>query len=259
VKNIERLIEMLSIVAPFIRMFLALQMFTASLANAESVNLVTGNDYPPYADENLPARGMTTELMNAIYTALDDTAKFSFRPWKRGDSETLKRKFLGTFPYIKSAKREAEFLYSDPIFTYTTEVFASSNTQFSANSLADLEGKTICNALVYVNSIEVEVMLTHNRMIRLSQSLTIDHCFTMLDAAGVDIIESSYRFAKASMLKMGYENSRFRTLGVSKGQTILHFIVPKSNPNAEQEINRFNAGLTRIKSDGTFDKILSKH
>lgn len=72
---------------------------------AEQFALVTGEDYPPFADPRLPGGGLATILVRQVVAALGATARVDFLPWRRGYEDTLRGRYDGTFPYVRTPER----------------------------------------------------------------------------------------------------------------------------------------------------------
>lgn len=83
---------------------------------AAPLALTSGNDYAPFADQDLPGGGLATRVVRAVFERLGEPIRIDWLPWKRGYALTLEGRYAATFPYIHSPEREALFHYSEPIF-----------------------------------------------------------------------------------------------------------------------------------------------
>ena len=98
---------------------LTISLLLSGLASAAPVQLVTGDDYAPFTDRELPQGGMLTELVQQALLQAGHQPKLSWLPWKRGYQATLRGQFDVTFPYLKTAEREADYLFSAPLYEIT--------------------------------------------------------------------------------------------------------------------------------------------
>jgi polar amino acid transport system substrate-binding protein len=78
---------------------LALAYGLAMPAQAATLDIVTGNDFAPYADEKLPNGGFATDLVREVIKKIGTETNIRFLPWKRGYELTTSGETLATFPY----------------------------------------------------------------------------------------------------------------------------------------------------------------
>lgn len=93
-------------------------------SRSEALSLVTGNNYLPYSDEELPKGGLATKVVLQILRHADiDHDEPEFRPWVRGLTETESKNYDATFPYARTSEREEVLLYSEPFLSVTNTFF----------------------------------------------------------------------------------------------------------------------------------------
>lgn len=226
----------------------------AAPAMAQTVTIATG-DYAPFVAGNLPSGGVTAEIVSASFKAQGLTASYEYMPWRRGYEEARHGTYAGTFPYLRTADREALFLYSEPIISDRLRLF----TRRQDLNNKDWAGKTLCVPNGYDVS-AVQDFIVRNRL-TLERPSEMSNCFKMLDAGRVALIWSSEAVAD-SIIKASFESGtpRFATLSYAMpSDENYFFIVSKSRPDASELMSRFNAGLQAIKSDGAYARILKRH
>lgn len=219
---------------------------------AESVALAVG-EYAPFVAEKLPAYGMTAAIVSAVFKTQGIDVRYSFLPWKRGYEETKVGKYVGTFPYLKTSLREAEFLYSKPIYTDHFRLFV----RHGSESQVDWFGKSICIPLGY-DSTQIQHFTDANKM-RLEHPPDISNCLKMLELSRIDAVWVSELVAANTARVMFGKNAQVYPLEISlTDENKYYFIVSNTLPGAKEWIKRFDAGLKQIQSDGTYAKILQR-
>ena len=102
-----------------------------ALASAAPVQLVTGDDYAPFTDRELPQGGMLTELVQQALLQAGHQPKLSWLPWKRGYQATLRGQFDATWEKyyqtavdsgLEAAVKESADLLADKWETATEEL-----------------------------------------------------------------------------------------------------------------------------------------
>lgn len=230
----------------------------ATQAGAAELNLVTGEDYAPYTGAQLPRGGLMTEVVRVAYAAAGDTAVIAFQPWLRGLSGMAAGRFDAAFPYRRTPEREKHFLYSQPLRTVAVRPMVLRDAPWQAKTLDDLEGRRYCLPLGYALTNGIR-RLTEAGRIHRSQPDAMRRCLQMLDAGRIDFVpmdpDRGLWFARDVL---GDDKAvRFETLLLS--QASLHVIFPLGNLKSLDRLNRFNEGLARIRADGRYDSIVSKH
>ena len=130
------------------KFFLVLSLLFSLNSYAKSVDLTTG-EFLPFVGSNLHNGGLASEVVTQIFSEMGDQAFISFRPWKRGFSETLSGKYLGTFPYSKNNEREKILYFSNPIYELEEQFFTKKSANIIYKQEQDLLNLRICKPLGY--------------------------------------------------------------------------------------------------------------
>ncbi|OYU45795.1 MAG: hypothetical protein CFE44_05620, partial [Burkholderiales bacterium PBB4] len=88
-----------------LRLFIALWCCTWGVVFAQPIELVSGNDYAPYAGSKLEDGGLTTALVKRAFKQMGDEVTVAWMPWAQGYAEAKKGKFSATYPYAKTEAR----------------------------------------------------------------------------------------------------------------------------------------------------------
>jgi len=228
---------------------IALALLPAS-THAESAKVAAG-EYAPFVTQQLPEDGVTAAIITAALKTQGVNVSYDFLPWKRGYYEAELGKYIGTFPYLKTAERELAFLYSEPIYADQFRLFVRKSEEKERGWL----NKSVCIPLGYDTS-KIEKFTTENKM-TLERPSEITNCFNMLDAGRVDAVWASELVGAETAKTLFGKNSRVHPLDlILEGNTKYYFIVSKRVPDADKWLARFNTGLKQIQKDGTYKKIL---
>ena len=242
-----RLVIALS-VAPFVAPF---------WAAAEGVTVLTGNDYPPFADETLPEGGLATDVVRRVFAQMAEPVEILFRPWERGMVETQAGKYLATFPWSYNAEREKTLAYSDPLYTFSQYYFTREDASFRGITEGDLQGARFCLALSY-NTSGLDEMVEAG-VITLVRPQTLSNCFQMIAAGRADVVRTNDRIAWTTIDNLGLDRGVFHMIEDPVRTSIQHVLFSRAHPETERLLAGFNATLEDMKASGAIDEIMAKH
>lgn len=227
-------------------------------AMAQTVALVTGPNYAPFTGEQLPEGGMATELVRAVYKAEGQDATIVFQPWKRGAEGTAKGEFFATFPYVRSAEREQEYLFSASMFDVRQLVYVPADSTLKFDTAADFKGKTACAPLGSAPPPEIKSMIDAGD-VKVQSPADMNGCFRVLAAGRVDFYIINEFNGRAALKELGITPDQVRAEPKPFAETSQYLIIGKGTPGAAAGIVRFNDGLTKVRASGDYDRIVRKH
>ena len=238
------------------KIILVLALLLPLNSYAQTVNLTSG-EFPPFVGSNLENGGLATEIVSRIFNELGDQAIISFRPWKRGYSETLSGKYSATFPYSKNKEREKTFFYSNPIYELEEHFFTMKSANINYTKTYDLTDLRICKPLGY-NLFGLK-KLSEDNVISLASPKSMGHCFKMLATKRVDMVLTNEATGWEYVEKLFDNPNQFSMAEKSYIKIGHYFITPKNNQQAEAMIREFNKVLETLKISGEIDLIKNKH
>ena len=227
------------------------------LASAKTIPLVTGNEYAPFTDENLPQGGMITEIVVRAFQAIGDEPSIAFRPWKRGYEETKKGLFAATFPYIKTEERLQSFYYSQPINTVYTRIFVTKDSPIK--HLEDLRGRRICVPLGYGVSKSLDTLLAKDNLSQEQNPVDLSGCLKMMMLNRKDFFIINEINGWITIQDTFHTKENFRTLEPVFEEETHHLIFSKDYPDVETIIKQFNHALDKLRDQGILQQITYKH
>ncbi|MDX5373134.1 MAG: transporter substrate-binding domain-containing protein [Pseudomonadaceae bacterium] len=226
----------------------------AGLVDAAPLKLVTGDQYPPFTGRSLPDGGMLTELVLRALQETGQQPQLAWQPWKRGYLATLRGQYDATFPYLPSPQREAEFLFSAPLYETTQKLFSRSEDQLEADHLA---GKRLCLPLGWQPPEPLLALLASGQLQR-HEPQDLATCAKLVALGRDDFFVADDLLGQQALRHAGV-HSRLRQSQTTLARNRLHLIVPRNRPGAQALMDSFNAGLQRLRDDGTYAQIVQKH
>lgn len=236
--------------AILLTLLLILLATVAIAADGESaerrvVQLVTGDNYPPFVDRDLDGGGwVTTKVVSALENAGFHVAPLRWWPWKRGLEETRAGQTDGTFPWGYTDERARDVLYSKPLFFNSAHAWIRMGSNVSAESASQTG---FCLPLGYAEFGRTRELVEKYPGSRVSVS-TMTQCFRMLSTQRTDMVISTPNDADAAMKDAGLDPGAFERLEPHMHRITYHFIVARNRPYAADIIRAVNAGFDTIDS-----------
>lgn len=237
---------------------LTISLLLSGLASAAPVQLVTGDDYAPFTDRELPQGGMLTELVQQALLQAGHQPKLSWLPWKRGYQATLRGQFDATFPYLKTAEREADYLFSAPLYEITQRLFSRVDDALEPDKLEQLAGRRICVPLGWQPAPRVSELLAAGKLL-VHQPQDLTACARLIDMGRDDFFIADSLLGERAINLSGVSHQRFHISRKAVGSHTLHFLVPRKRADAQQLLDEFDGGLRRLRDSGEYQRILDAH
>ena len=236
---------------------------TPAPAPYTGLDLVTGNDYAPYAGEDLPGGGLVTELVRQAFAVGGRRYDVRFMPWKRGYDGVVLGRFLATFPYVRTPEREREVLFSDPVVEVRQFVYLSKRSTMEihgggdSGGVTDFRGRTVCQPAGYALPAELEDLVQLGRLTRHTPS-DLGACMRMVATGRADALVIDEHSAAAAIARAGLAEE-IRVSEQPFAVVTLHLVVGRATPGAEAMVAAFNDGLKTLKQQGVYRRLLAAH
>ena len=220
------------------------------------VDLVTGNDFKPYADETLPEGGMITEIAVTAFSDLGYDPIVDFLNWPSGYDLTKRGKFAANWAWAPTAEREADFFYSDALAEDLTFAYWHVDRPQSFKEIDDIKGYRICRAVDYYT--EFMDHLIESGEIELTQPKDINECWRGLVDGSFDFVIQAEFASAAQHAELGLTDEIVRSDTVVSKQSY-HAIFPKSISESEQLRDDFNGAVQKMQETGVLNEIVERH
>lgn len=236
-----------------------LLLIVATNSFAQTLKLNTGNQYPPFSDQEILNGGIATQIVKKVFTQLGYDTQIDFLPWKRGYKRAKENVYLGTFPWVKNEKRAKDFNFSRPIITTQALYFVRKDSAINAFNQQSLQGKILCRPIGWNISPHSQPLID-KKIIEVFRAPNLENCFKMLALDRVQIIRSNVHTGWFTIKKLFALTDEFRTLSETEIETYqLHLLISKSNPDSEQWIARFNKTLDKLEQEGFVQEVVKMH
>ena len=236
---------------------MTLLCFGAQTALAESIDLVSGNDYAPYAGNKLKDGGLTSALVKKAFTEMGDETTVTWMGWSRGYAEVKRGNFSATYPYTKTDARAAEMLFSDPIVSIKERVYVKKGfLKLDSDSMDVFAGSTMCLAAGGEPHPKLVDLFRSGKLKRLAPS-NVSGCIDLVNAGLADFFVLEERLIKAALKGTGLPESAIVLAKMAPlSETHLYLVAPKIDELSAELIAKFNHGLQKMRADGSYDAIV---
>ena len=249
---------MVSAYRSFVKLLLwvaTLLMCLALPARAQDLRIVT-EEFPPYNySDNGLAKGLSSEVVQAVLAETGLTAEFLFLPWARAYLTAQNTKNTVIFSIGRIPEREDLFEWIGVIAPYNTSLYKlASRTDLTIESLSDAKDYSIG---VSVEDVIYQYLKSQN--------------FTNLDIVGEDILNIR-KLALSRLDLIAFDEAAFQYYldledidpalfdRIYRLDDISGGLYMAINKDSDPElIQSLKGGLEAIKADGTYEQILNRH
>lgn len=243
----------------------------APVSNSGEIKILTGSDYPPYADNGLEEGGFSHALINRamlfsgapadfridvindwnahLQPLIEDGAYDLGFPWFRPDCDQYEK--LGE----RSRWRCDNLRFSEALHEVVVTFFARSDVARSIQDPEDAHGMKICRPRGYFTH-DLEVMGLVPPTIVMVAGANPKDCFERLIDGEVDLVTVNADTSDDMITELGISGQVGEVLNLASVQT-LRAVGLKSNPRTRILLLRLNKGLGGLREDGTFRSLAS--
>jgi polar amino acid transport system substrate-binding protein len=235
-----------------------LSLLLCASARAEVLHLATGDDYAPFTGKALAGQGMLTQVVRAALAEQGMAMTLDWLPWNRGYLKARRGEYDATFPYVRSAEREAEFLYSAPIYLSEQYLFSRAGDAIEFADLPAMTGRRLCYPLGWQPAAMIQQLIDKGILLRHSP-LGLQECARLLLLQRDDLFIADRHLGNSALRSIGAEPSAFHRSQAAFERNTLHFIVSRQHPRAAELIERFDRGLQALKASGDYQRLIKRY
>ena len=247
-------------IRPF-RTFLAmvaggLAVLHAGTARAVAVSIAGCENYAPYSDAALPNDGFANDLTAQIMRRAGYEVSVAMLPWIRALDGTE----TGQFDILPSAwfteERGRALLFSAPIATSRLVFVKPADSPFEFRTIEDLRGLTVGT----VSGYSYDPAFLASPLFQRPAVTDILLNLRMVAARHIDLTlddELTLRFIINSRAPELAPLLSLTRGGLSEQPLFVTF--SKKRPDAAKLLATFNAGLARMRADGSYRQLLVQH
>jgi polar amino acid transport system substrate-binding protein len=238
-----------------IRIVLLLSLLMVSALQAQSLRIVTENFAPYNFQVGNEAKGLSSEVVQAVLKQIELQASIEFYPWARAYETAQTEKNTLIYSIARIPEREALFHWVGAIAPYNSSLYKlKSNKSIQVNSIDDAK-----KYQVGVSLNDVTVAYLHRHHFTSLKTVSRDVLNIRLLAKNrIDLIayeEASFVYA---LQEEGLDASLFERvyrLDEISDQLYMAF----SLGSDAELVSAFKGGLEIIKMNGVYDKIQLKY
>ncbi len=221
-----------------------------------TIKFATG-EWPPWVSEAMSGGGVSAEIVTAVVLEMGYRAEFEFVPWKRAYQIVENGDAWATFPVAYTEKRASTFNYSGVIGVSEYRIFRYGDrvTDAAWNNIEDLKPYKLCGAFGFFY-----IDMFKRAGLDLELARTEDLALKMLVNERCDILPMNKLVGWFRIDKI-YPGQRdnFSVAGKLVIETHdLYIMASKTYPGTNELLEKFDAALARIKSNGTYQRIMDQ-
>jgi len=239
---------------------LGLQLLIACFVSAEqevapsfqSLKLATGDNYFPFADQNMPHNGWSAMVVGAVFKKLNRQAQINVLPWPRAYRWTKEGKYDAVFPYVYTEKRAKDMLYSQPINRIEVKLFVMAESDIK--HVSQIHGKRFCMPKGFDFNPGPNHPLFRYKLIR-TQAQGTSGCLNQVYKNWADLGFINAFYNQTIINKhFGFEH-QIRIFPETVASVPLYLLVSKQHANAELLIQQFDQALKQLQDNGELNLI----
>jgi len=220
------------------------------------LTIVTGNDYAPFTDSDLPDGGLFTDLVRTAMGRSGYDAEIEFLPWDYALRATEKGTFKASFPWYDTAERRSALWYSRPVYEVLVVVYHKTGAPLEFEGIDDLDGLNLCRPAGYFDD-DIREKVEAGQIIRTAPE-TPANCFEMLVEGDVDVVSLSAMVGNGEIIKLGFDEE-VEVADTPLAIRPLHIVYPKFDPRSRGTLGKIDRELKLMDEDGTTAAIIEKH
>ncbi|RDH43425.1 hypothetical protein B9G39_08215 [Zooshikella ganghwensis] len=222
-----------------------------SAANESNTIVLTVMDYPPYHSLSMEQFGPIPRIISAAISLSGYSLELKFVPWNRAIEEAKTGEQVdGIMGVWYSEERTKYFLYSDPVMTNKWSLIKKNGTAIDLASsnyrLGTVRGYYIPES-VKNKGYDIELVADDEKNLQKLFSGRIQ--LTLLDENYLNYL---------IRVKHHRYKGAFTIIKPPVAMMTQYIAISKKTVDPEQKILVINHGLKKIKSSGTFDKIIKQ-
>lgn len=233
---------------------LVLQMMAAASAS-ETVRLAVG-EWAPYTSDTDPEGKMLEKVTRQAFALEGIHVEYAYFPWQRSYLLAANGDFDGTMPWNKTDARLKDFYFPKTSLLKDENVFFHLKTvPFDWATLEDLKRYRVGVTIGFK-----EEAIYKSKGIPADMVNSEELNFRKMRVGRIDVYQTSKRVGYVTLKKtFGHQDASLFTHHpkiVSESEFFILF--SKATQRGQYLADRFDAGLKKLKANGTYDKILAE-
>jgi polar amino acid transport system substrate-binding protein len=223
-------------------------------ATASETLTLIATDFPPYTASDLPEKGFFTALAQAAFKAVGYDTTVVVQPWARVMAQMRKGQYDAVLAVWYQAEREQFLAFTDPLWTNHIGFFGRSDYRIDVRRLSALKPYTIGVVRDYANPPEFEAA-------HLNAEPAVDDLTNLrkLQAGHIDLVLIDRTLAEFLVrTRMAEASEQIGWLEPPVASMPLYVGLARKRTNYQQHLDDFNRGLSIIRRNGEYDRIVKR-
>jgi polar amino acid transport system substrate-binding protein len=224
--------------------------------SGEKMRFAIGN-FQPYFSDDMPEKGAIAVVVRAAMAASDVDVEFDFYPWSRALEMAKRGEVAGSPGWTRTPERDADFIFSEPFVNCVDGVFFLKDKPLAFSSVKDFRGRRIGVIVNLTYGAEFADGLARGDF-RVEAAPASENLVRMLLLGRVDAVVLNR--SVAAQVLAGLSKEEAERIQASDTPFLLkpwRLAVGKSHPEAKKIIAAFDAGLSKIRRNGSYRRLMS--
>ena len=235
---------------------LGMIVFTTN-STAETIRITSG-EWEPFISQHIYQFGLDSHIITEAFKLEGIDIEWGFFPWQRSyENAKDNDEWDASCCWWPDDETKDEFLMSDPITETSFVFYHLKSYKFKWDSFQDLKGIKVGATIKYhygnkfMNAIEAKTLNVQN-------APKDEFNFRKLIAGRIEIFPNDPAVGNAQIRNnLSPEEANLITYSPKKfGESTLHLIMNKNKKRSKYFLDKFNAGLNKLKASGQYQKML---
>ncbi|MDF3937146.1 substrate-binding periplasmic protein [Pseudomonas citronellolis] len=233
---------------------LLLMLLLPFAARAEEPLNLVADRWPPYADAQMPGRGLAVHFVSTALTRAGYAIHYAEVPWPRALHGVQNGEYDVLVDSWFSPEREEFGHYSEPYLVNRLRFLKRKGSPIAFNRLSDLYPYQIAVVRGYSYTPE----FNEDRRLHRVPVLSFPNAAMMVVAGRVELtLEDEWTARYILDHDLRNDRDKLEFLPQPLAENPLHILVSRANPHHDQIIEDFNRELRLMREDGSYDAFMN--
>ncbi|MEZ7197168.1 substrate-binding periplasmic protein [Pseudodesulfovibrio karagichevae] len=217
--------------------------------------VLTSGEWSPFFSATLPGGGFGNRVVRESFALEGIKVDFQFLPWRRALETAAQGPAVGSAGWLPLEERKRRFLFSDPIFKSARVFFHLRDFPFAWRTVEDVRDLRVGVTLGSAEEFPFKDVMAAGRG-KLDVAVSYVAGMKMLIAGRVDVYACNKAvglFVLANSIDSGVDRVVYNPRPIFTETN--HLIISRRLPFARELVDRFNAGLLKLRRSGRYDEI----
>ena len=221
---------------------------TASLQSA----VLASGEYAPFSSEQLEGYGIASAIVVQAMKEIGYESEIRFLPWPLVSESTKEsatnQGIRGAFPFAKTADREKDFYFSDPVVEVETAIFYNAQKTPAIADMAEIGELGQDYSLLPIKGYQYLTAVENLPQLTAAAEDNVDAFTQLLENPQAHLVAEAQAVGE-QVLAESFPRQRQYIKSISAYTSPLYLIASKRNPYNRELILKFNQALAAIDAE----------